>query len=134
MVRWRMRFKLIDFVARGEEAGTQLVEGVNGGIGEASENLSEEDIIALREAMLEAMREVFGIHSPAESMFPIGEAAGRRHPVQHAGTNVEKLRIWGLFHCGRHCSRGTSKHELTDRHYYAILAAAAAAARGASLQ
>ena len=63
---------LIDFVARGEEAGTQLVDGVNGGIGKAAEDLSEDDIIALREAMLEAMRSVFGIHSPATSMYPIG--------------------------------------------------------------
>ena len=65
--------ELVDFTARGEEAGGQLVDGVNGGIGYAAENLSDEDIIALREAMLEEMRNVFGIHSPATSMFPIGE-------------------------------------------------------------
>lgn len=66
--------KLIDFVARGEDAGTQLVDGVNGGIGYAADNLSDDDIIKLRDAILENMRTVFGIHSPAKSMQPIGEA------------------------------------------------------------
>jgi len=120
--------ELIDFVTRGEEAGTQLVEGVNGGIGEASENLSEDDIIALREAMLKAMRDVFGIHSPAESMFPIGEqlVEGILFSMQEQMGKVEDM---GSFIVDAIVA-GVRRNMALRAAILAILTSAAAAARG----
>ena len=121
---------LIDFVARGEEAGMQLVDGVNSGIGEAAEDLSEDDIIALREAMLEAMRDVFGIHSPAESMFPIGEqlVEGILFSMQE---QIGKVEDMGSF-INDAIAAGVRRNMVLRAAILAMIIAAAASARGAA--
>ncbi len=66
-------FKAIDFVQRGSEVGTDLVDGVNGGIGIGADNLTVEDLAKLRDRVLELTRTAFDSHSPARVMYPVGE-------------------------------------------------------------
>lgn len=119
---------LVDFVANGNAAGGQLVEGVNGGIGYAADNLSDEDIIKLRDAMLEEMRTVFGIHSPATSMFPIGRSLvdGVVSVMQEDAWKLEE--IGGLFVSS--IAVGVRKNMVAL--LIAIISVAAAAASSAS--
>ena len=107
--------ELIDFVARGEEAGTQLVEGVNGGIGGSGGGPGRGR--HHRTPRSYARSHARCVRHPQSRGIDVPDwgATGRRHPVQHAGANRESRR-YGILYCRRYCGRGTTQHGPADRH------------------
>ncbi len=65
--------KSVDLLARGQAVGTDLVDGITGGIGTAAGALTTEQLTTLRDAVIDQTRAVFESHSPAKVMNPVGE-------------------------------------------------------------
>ena len=53
--------------------GSDLVDGVVGGIGARAGALTADDLATLRDKVVEQTRTVFDSHSPARVMYPVGE-------------------------------------------------------------
>ena len=65
--------KTMDMIARGTAVGGDLVSGITGGIGDAAGKLTKDDLTTLRDKVIEQTRAVFDSHSPAKTMYPVGE-------------------------------------------------------------
>jgi len=65
--------KAVDMIGRGTAVGGDLVSGIKGGIGDAAGKLTAEDLTTLRDKVIEQTRAVFDSHSPARTMYPVGE-------------------------------------------------------------